>query len=120
MENNMNEEAKKGIEEGQKDVKKMEGEAETERQMVILSALRDELEAIDKYLTMAESFDDDPHALGEIREIVADEVRHCKKLKSMFGQETLDTDESKAVEELDEMVRESFAKKDEAIAEPAK
>lgn len=117
----MNEEAKKIIEESQKDVKKMEGEAETERQTAILSALRDELEAISKYLTMAESFEDDPHALDEIRGIVSDEVRHCKSLKAMFGQEMLATDESKAVDELDEMVRESFNKKNEAqMPEPAK
>jgi rubrerythrin len=74
-------------------------------------ALKDELEAISGYLDIADELKEmgDKDGLEKIRGIVYDEVRHCKTLKGMLGNELVDTDESKAVDELDEDISEAFA-----------
>lgn len=79
-------------------------------------ALKDELEAIDGYLDIADELKKmgDRDGLDKIRGIVFDEVRHCKTLKGMLGNELVESDESKAIDELDEAVNEAFSAPKEA------
>lgn len=84
---------------------------------LIAFALKDELEAIDGYLDIADELKKmgDREGLEKIRGIVYDEVRHCKALKGMLGNELVDTDESKAVDELDEDVNEAFREEPQGV-----
>jgi hypothetical protein len=73
-------------------------------------ALKDELEAIEGYVDIANELKKigDIDGLNAVYGIVCDEIRHCKTLKGLLGDELIDTDEKEAVDKLDEAMKEAF------------